>query len=420
MNQEHHKRKLPEFVHGELSPEEHEAVAAHLGDCDECRREYDQLTLGSAMMSQLQLGDAPLSVWSSIQEVLDGRDAPRMASIPEGARFDLRKVFAFAVSVVAVSVIVVAVYFGLFADERSPVAIDSALPAAIDPKKGPDPEVGSLNGRSDLGQSSGVDPGTSDSLRVGDPSQRSAEVAGWKVETLEGSLSIANGARPGEIAVGQMLETDSRSKAKITVADIGSVEIAPNSRVKLVRTGKDEHRLALDRGQLHAKIFAPPRLFVVDTPSGSAVDLGCEYTLQVDRVGNSILHVTGGFVALEDRGRESIVPAGMMCMTMKGKGIGTPFAVEADPRFRKALEDFDFGSGGSRSVRTLLAHADFYDMVTLWHLLSRVSKNDRGAIYDRLAEYVKPPAGVTREGILRLDKTMLSAWRTEVESLWFN
>ncbi|HMQ04912.1 MAG TPA: FecR domain-containing protein [Pyrinomonadaceae bacterium] len=409
MNQEHHKRKLPEFVHGELSPEEHKAIAAHLGDCDECRREYDQLALGSAMMSRLQPGDAPLSVWSSIQEKLDGRDAPQMASIPEAAWFDLRKVFALAASVVMVSVIVVAVYLGLLADQTSPVAIGPALPAAKDPTKGPDREVRTLNGRSEVGQSSGADPG-----------QRSPEVAGWKVETLEGSPSITNGARPGEIAIGQMLETDSRSKARITVADIGSVEVAPNSRIKLVRTGKDEHRLALDRGQLHAKIFAPPRLFVVDTPSGTAVDLGCEYTLQVDRVGNSILHVTGGFVALEDRGRESIVPAGMMCMTKKGKGIGTPFAVEADLRFRKALEDFDFGAGGSRSVRTLLEHADFYDMVTLWHLLSRVSKNDRGAIYDRLAEYVKPPTGVTRGGILRLDKNMLSAWRTEVEYLWFN
>jgi hypothetical protein len=56
--------------------------------------------------------------------------------------------------------------------------------------------------------------------------------------------------------------------------------------------------LSLERGALHARIAAPPRLFIVDTPSAMAVDLGCEYKLDVDAAGNSRLHVTSGFVAL--------------------------------------------------------------------------------------------------------------------------
>ena len=138
-----------------------------------------------------------------------------------------------------------------------------------------------------------------------------------------------------KLLVGQFLETDANSRAKVQVANIGNVEIAPNSRVQLVKSSSTEHRLSLERGVLQAKIFAPPRLFIVDTPSAVAVDLGCAYTLEVDKDGNSKLHVTSGFVALEKDGRESIVPAGAIALTKKGKGIGTPFAEDSSVEFAK-------------------------------------------------------------------------------------
>jgi hypothetical protein len=39
-------------------------------------------------------------------------------------------------------------------------------------------------------------------------------------------------------------------------------------------------------------------------------------------------------------------------------------------------------------------------------------------IYDRIASFVPPPAGVTKEGILRLDRTMLDDWREQLEPTW--
>src|SRR5207248_1979033 len=81
---------------------------------------------------------------------------------------------------------------------------------------------------------------------------------------------------------GAWLETDARSRAKVRVADIGWVDVEPRTRVRLVRASAAEHRLELSRGVLHAAVTAVPRLFVVDTPSAVAVDLGCAYTLEVD------------------------------------------------------------------------------------------------------------------------------------------
>ena len=40
--------------------------------------------------------------------------------------------------------------------------------------------------------------------------------------------------------------------------------------------------MALDQGTIHARIWAPPKFFYVNTQAAVAVDLGCAYTLHVD------------------------------------------------------------------------------------------------------------------------------------------
>lgn len=251
--------------------------------------------------------------------------------------------------------------------------------------------------------------------------QNNSSSASWNVQTISGTPKSGDRAisQNGKLAIGEFLETDANSRARVQVANIGQVEIAPNSRVQLVKTQSTEHRLSLERGVLQAKILAPPRLFIVDTPSAVAVDLGCEYTLEVDEEGNSKLHVTSGYVALERDGRESIVPAGAKCLTKKGKGLGTPFSDDSSVVFQNALARFDFQNGGSKALQTIVDESGFYDSLSLWHLLSRTRGADREKVFDALAKYVKPPSGLTREGVLKLNKKMLDRWWTEIENVWF-
>jgi hypothetical protein len=41
--------------------------------------------------------------------------------------------------------------------------------------------------------------------------------------------------------------------------------------------------------------------------------------------------------------------------------------------------------------------------LTLWHLLTRVPESDRAAVFDRFAELVALPAGVSRDAVLHRD-----------------
>lgn len=235
----------------------------------------------------------------------------------------------------------------------------------------------------------------------------------WDVMTLGGKPVIEKNIveERGTIGLGECLETDGQSRALIGVGDIGSVEVEPNSRVKLLSTEAADHRLSLQRGTIHARIWAPPRLFFVETPSALAIDLGCAYTMSVGEDGSGVLSVQTGYVELTFLGRESVVPAAAMCVTRAGIGPGTPFMEDVGDTVRKALSEFDFYDGGSAMLDRILPAMRDIDFITLWHLLFRAQESDRPRIYDRLASLVPPPDGVSREGVLGGDTRELKLWR---------
>jgi hypothetical protein len=242
----------------------------------------------------------------------------------------------------------------------------------------------------------------------------------WSVQSLAGSPDVAGSRIDGasRLVVGQALTTDAGSRARIAVASVGRVDVEPNSRVRLVQSRPGERRMALDHGRISAQIWAPPREFFVNTPSATAVDLGCAYTLDVDSSGAGTIRVTHGWVAFEYRGRESFIPEGAVCATRPGFGPGTPRFADAPAALDQALAVLDF-SGPSNPRRTealaaLLESARPRDGLTLWHLLSRGRPEERAKVYDRLVTLVPPPASASREAVLRADRRALDDWWNEL------
>lgn len=423
MFSQHVSRHLSAYCHGELAEAESRQVAEHLIGCGRCRREFEEVKLGVKFAEQLPRVSAPSSLWSEIEAAALENSRPQN-SPSQRESFIPRLSFGRPLVAACALVLCALVLGGIWYMTRQPkdasqIAGQDARPPQTktsgdstqvnpnNPRPAPSPEESAR--------------ASSNSEKVTDTTSPKKVGPTWAVARVEGEPRV--GAHrlegSGSLAVGEWLETDNQSSAKINVADIGQVDIGPNSRVRLVGTRSTEHRLALERGRLHAMINAPPRLFIVETPSATAIDLGCSYTLEVDDAGRSILHVTSGWVALERKGREAIVPAGAVCVTEPGKGPGTPYFDDASPRFRTALSSLDFRNGGARALNIILAEAREYDTLTLWHLLDRVRGAERGRVYDRLASLIAPPAGVTREGVLNLNKKMMELWKKELEWSWF-
>jgi hypothetical protein len=360
----HYRKHLSAYAHGELSTEEAARVAAHLRACAACRTEFEEVKLGIRLAESLPSVAAPANIWDGIESALIKETSrERQRASQTQLLFPSRRrtlVAAFA------TVLIATVAGGAWLYLRAPRP-------------------------------------------------------GWDVARVEGSPRVASGrmGERGRLGVGEWLETDAASRAEINVANIGQVEVEPNTRVRLVETRLTEHRLELARGTLHARIWAPPRLFFVNTPSAVAADLGCAYTLEVDDAGRGLLHVTSGYVALETDARESIVPAGAACLTKPGAGPGTPFFEDAPENFVEALAKLDFQNDRG-ALDAVLAGARERDTLSLWHLLSRVGNDDRARVYERLAALSPPPEGVTREGVERLDRSTLDAWRSNLESNWLD
>jgi FecR protein len=242
----------------------------------------------------------------------------------------------------------------------------------------------------------------------------------WQVVRVEGSPAIGSRriGNTARIAEGQWLQTDGSSRALLNVGDIGTVQVDPNTRLRIVAARPREQRLALAHGGISATVNAPPRLFFVDTASSTAVDLGCAYTMNVDDSGNGVLRVTLGWVSLEWNGRESMVPAGASCLTRRKIGPGMPVFDDATEQFKKAVEAFDFDKGGDIALDSILSEAHVRDTLTLWHLLSRVDASQRSRVYNRMIALVPLPAGLSADKILRLDREELDRWNQELAWKW--
>lgn len=244
-------------------------------------------------------------------------------------------------------------------------------------------------------------------------------VAGWDVSRVAGTprigpKTIREKEGTNRLAVGQVLETDHESRASLQADDVGQIEVEPSTRLRLLTMGAGLKRIALDRGTIHTYIWAPPGQFVVDTPSAMTVDLGCAYTLQVDDSGAGLVRTSLGWVGFKLNGRESFIPAGAACATKPKVGPGTPYFEDASSKFRAALARFDFEDSTPQQragdLAIVLGASRKRDALTLWHLLARVDEGQRVRVFDRLRELASPPAGVTKEGILRLDRPMLDLW----------
>jgi hypothetical protein len=215
----------------------------------------------------------------------------------------------------------------------------------------------------------------------------------------------------------EWIETDAHSRTTLKVGDIGSVEVEPNTRLRVVTDRANEHRLALARGEIRATISAPPKLFFVETASGTAIDLGCEYTLSDDDLGRGLLSVTRGWVSFQWKGLESLVPAGASCRTRPHLGPGIPYFDDAPAALKQALDDFDLHHS-SAALGVMLAEARVRDTLTLWHVIQRVDVQDRVRVYERMAALTPVPAGVSRELALQLDPNTLSLWKDELAWKW--
>ena len=213
--------------------------------------------------------------------------------------------------------------------------------------------------------------------------------ASWRVSVLRGTPTC-DGATldgsDGKLMVGGWLETRDGDEARVAIAEIGELKLGPKSKMKLVASDRDLQRIELAQGDIHAFVNAPPRMFLVDTPTATAVDLGCEYDLSVQEDGAVSLTVQTGWVALEPlKGNTATyVPAGFTARSHQ-RGVTLPRRVQAPTAFREAVTRYPAGG----AIDAMLASAEPDDVPTLWHVLA-YDPSARDRVYNKIAALSVP------------------------------
>jgi hypothetical protein len=257
--------------------------------------------------------------------------------------------------------------------------------------------------------------------------------APYVVEALEGQpvvqrRGVSHRADRLGVTAGDRLVCDGASRAALHVRSAGKVRMEPGTEMRVDSAPAGGWRLFLERGQVTASIFAAPRLFQVGTPSGIAVDLGCEYTATVGDDGETILSVRSGQVSFEAAERKVFVPQGARVVAWPGRGPGTPIWDDAPAPLRLAvaqLDDLadepaaDLDASGSRSAVDELGRISKpRHSLTLWHLLDHPHPQVARRALLLLTRLCPPPSGVDPEGLRAADPDALALWRQDLQTRW--
>jgi ferric-dicitrate binding protein FerR (iron transport regulator) len=237
-----------------------------------------------------------------------------------------------------------------------------------------------------------------------------ASLAAWRWTWPDGrawTVAAAPTTAPDVLAVGTPFVTPESATALVRIARIGTMRVDAGSRLTLRSTSSNRHRLALEEGTVHVRVWAPPFSVAFHTPAGDVFDMGCEFDLTVEG-GSSHVRVTSGWVQLENFSGESIVPAGASTTMLAGRSPGVAVFDDASDEFREALRDLEAGGQGT-GIDTIIARARPRDVLTLLQLVQRDSAGSE-RFARRAFELAPPPDPEDLERVIAGNRAALDRW----------
>lgn len=234
---------------------------------------------------------------------------------------------------------------------------------------------------------------------------------GWQVTNPSGVVTLGPNLLPksAEMFRNVELSTGESSEATISIPDIGRIFVKAGTRLK--RLG-GKYRLSVQKGTIFAIKKDATAFLHVEIPDGEISDyyLGGSYTLTVEEGGISKLFEGDGWDLVTSYGGESLVSPNYYCEIRPEIAPGIPYSKDASEKLKKAVYQLSFERDDNTLISTILKEAKKQDAVTLWNLIRRTQEMDRARIFDKLNELVPAPSGVTKEGVVKLNKNMMRKW----------
>lgn len=195
----------------------------------------------------------------------------------------------------------------------------------------------------------------------------------WRLTWPEGrewKVVAASDAVPSTLPVGETLQTEPAQWAIVRVARLGWMRVLGDADVTLHNTGTNRHRLALQRGTLRVRVWAPPFSIFISTPAGEVIDMGCEFLVTASDE-RTELEVLSGWVQLENRHGDVLVPEGALSVMVPDARPRVPVFKDAAAEFRIAVRAAET-DWNQNAIDTIVLTARPRDVLTLILLATRM------------------------------------------------
>ena len=209
-----------------------------------------------------------------------------------------------------------------------------------------------------------------------------AAVWTWRLSWPAGqawTIHSAPVAAPASLSVGAPLTLNAGDRAGIDVARIGQMVLRGDAQLTLLSSQGTRHRLALERGSAHVRVWAPPGSVVIRTPAGEVIDLGCEFELTVEPA-RTVVRVFSGWVQIENGHDETLIPAGATGESRPDRAPTVGVFDDAPPAFVAAVRALEAAAPTrDADVRTIVETARVRDVFTLLMLVERRAYGSAGS-----------------------------------------
>jgi len=238
----------------------------------------------------------------------------------------------------------------------------------------------------------------------------------WKVYSTLGDplLNKEPFSESIDFTPGDLITVDDVSSAIIEMPGIGRIKVFNGTSVK--RLEKDNScRLLSGKLAINALGAKENLSLVVPDAKIQGFQDGVDYSVQVDKRGNSVIELEAGWLVVSSGNNVIIFPKNYSLRILNGGGVSIPYYSNSGSNLKALLEEYLFNGKRGLILNGIIELSTKKESITLWNLLQRVKPKHRSTVYEKLYALVPHSDSVTKNDLLDLAQDPLQIWFEEIE-----
>ncbi len=242
--------------------------------------------------------------------------------------------------------------------------------------------------------------------------------ATWKASSTSGNplLNKVPFTSFVDVNPGDLITADDISTAIVEIPDVGTIKLFSGTSFRRL---EDDNSCELLGGKLVINAVGAKENLSIVVPEAKiqGFNVGANYSVQVDKRGNSVIGLEAGWLRVGSSRNVTIFPNHYSLRILNGGGVSIPYYSNSESDLIYLLEEYLFNGKRGTTLNKIIELSTKKETITLWSLLQRVKPKHRSAAYDKLYELVPHPNSIEKKEILNLDPDALQGWLEEIEWL---